>query len=87
MADQLYLSVGELATRYSVSKRTIWRWVAEGHLPKPEELPGNIRRWLLVDVARIEEAARAANPNPTRTMVPAAGEAGRPAVAVSPRAT
>jgi|KBSMisStandDraft_5_1062788.scaffolds.fasta_scaffold3029411_2 prophage regulatory protein len=66
MAEQLYLSVADLATRYSVSKRTIWRWVAEGHLPKPEQLPGNVRRWLLVDVERIEERARAANPNSTR---------------------
>jgi len=66
MSEQLYPSVSDLATRYSVSKRTIWRWVAEGHLPQAEQLPGNVRRWLLVDVERIEEAARAANPNPTR---------------------
>jgi predicted DNA-binding transcriptional regulator AlpA len=46
MTEQLYLSVADLATRYSVSTRTIWRWVAEGHLPQPEQLPGNVRRWL-----------------------------------------
>jgi predicted DNA-binding transcriptional regulator AlpA len=63
---QLYLSAADLATRYGVSKRTIWRWVTEGNLPKAEELPGNVRRWLLADIERIEEAARAANPNPTR---------------------
>jgi predicted DNA-binding transcriptional regulator AlpA len=38
MTEQLYLSAADLATRYSVSKRTIWRWVADGHLPQPEEL-------------------------------------------------
>jgi len=59
MATQLYLSARDLATRYGVSVRTVWRWVADGHLPKPEELPGNVRRWLLVDIERIEEAARA----------------------------
>jgi predicted DNA-binding transcriptional regulator AlpA len=59
MTEQLYLSATDLAKRYGVSKRTIWRWVTEGHLPKPEELPGNVRRWLLADLERIEEVARA----------------------------
>jgi predicted DNA-binding transcriptional regulator AlpA len=66
MAEQLYLSVADLATRYGVSKRTVWNWVAAGHLPQPEQLPGNVRRWLLADVELIEERARAANPNSTR---------------------
>jgi len=60
MAAKLYLSPKDLAERYSVSRRTVWRWVSEGHLPKPEELPGNIRRWRLADIEAIEEAARAA---------------------------
>jgi prophage regulatory protein len=59
MSEQ-YLSVKDMATRYSVSKRTIWRWVADEHLPKPEELPGNVRRWLLSEIEAIEHKARAA---------------------------
>lgn len=58
MADKLYLSVRDLATRYSVSVRTVWRWAASGALPKPEALQGSVRRWLLADIERIEQAAR-----------------------------
>ena len=60
MTEQLYLSAADLATRYNVSKRTVWRWVAQGNMPKPEELPGNVRRWRLADIERIEAAAHAA---------------------------
>jgi predicted DNA-binding transcriptional regulator AlpA len=59
-AGQLYLSPAGLAKRYSVTRRTIWNWVKAGHLPEPERLPGTVRRWLVADIVRIEEAARAA---------------------------
>lgn len=60
MTAQLYLSAADLATRYGVSRRTVWRWVALGKLPRPEQLPGNVRRWLLSDIEALEEAARVA---------------------------
>jgi predicted DNA-binding transcriptional regulator AlpA len=30
---------------YCVSKRTIWRWVREGRLPRPLAITRRIRRW------------------------------------------
>lgn len=35
----------ELATHYSVSRATIWRWVNEGKLPKPVKLSAGVTRW------------------------------------------
>lgn len=58
MAEKLYLSAKDLATRYSVSRRTIWNWVTSGKLPKPEYLADSpsFPRWRLVDIERIEAA-------------------------------
>ena len=43
----------------SIYPRKTLRSSAGGYLPKPQELPGNTRRWVLADIVRIEEAARA----------------------------
>jgi predicted DNA-binding transcriptional regulator AlpA len=39
------LTLVNLVEIYSVSKRTIWRWVAEGKIPRPYALSRRIRRW------------------------------------------
>ena len=44
------LTLHDLVTIYSVSKRTIWRWVAEGRLPRPLAVTRRIRRWKACEI-------------------------------------
>ena len=39
------LTLLNLVEIYCVSKRTIWRWVAEGRIPRPYAVSRRIRRW------------------------------------------
>ena len=39
------LTLVNLVEIYSVSKRTIWRWVAEGRIPQPYAVSRRTRRW------------------------------------------
>jgi predicted DNA-binding transcriptional regulator AlpA len=39
------LTLADLIEIYCVSKRTIWRWVAEGRIPGPYAITRRIRRW------------------------------------------
>jgi predicted DNA-binding transcriptional regulator AlpA len=39
------LTMADLTCLYCVSKRTIWRWVAEGRIPPPLAVTRRIRRW------------------------------------------
>lgn len=62
--DRRYVSDGQLAERYSVSRSTIWRWTAKGHLPAPIHLSPGCTRWDLVaieqrdvDLSRSQSAA------------------------------
>lgn len=50
----VYVSDQQLAERYSVSRATIWRWVAKGLLPKPCRLSEGCTRWSLQEVEAIE---------------------------------
>lgn len=46
-----YLSDGQLAKRYSVSKVTIWRWSKQDpSFPKPKKFSPGCTRWLLAEV-------------------------------------
>lgn len=47
-----------LAERYQVSRQTIWRWVREGHLPKPVKLATGSTRWPETEIIKFEEAAK-----------------------------
>lgn len=38
-----YLSDKTLATKFEVSRATIWRWVKEGKLPHPVKINGSTR--------------------------------------------
>jgi prophage regulatory protein len=49
-----YLSDKLLATRFSVSRATIWRWLAENKLPKPIKLAAGTTRWRLADIEQWE---------------------------------
>lgn len=49
-----YLSVKQLAARYSASVPTIWRWARETDFPSPVKLGPNVTRWRLEDVEKWE---------------------------------
>lgn len=50
----LYLSVDQVATRFNVSKDTIWRWKRNGEFPAPVKLGGTTTRWRLADIEEYE---------------------------------
>ena len=50
----LYLSVEQVAKRFSVSKDTIWRWKRNGEFPAPVKLGGTTTRWRLADIEEYE---------------------------------
>ena len=52
--NQHYLSDKEVAARYSISRATVWRWVNEGHFPKPIKLGANVTRWKESDLSQWE---------------------------------
>ena len=56
--DSQFVSDREAAAWYAVSRPTIWRWVSEGHFPKPIKLSPGCSRWRKSDLLAWE-AARA----------------------------
>ena len=40
-----YLRAQELATMLAVHRTTLWRWVHDGHLPRPVRLGPNTVAW------------------------------------------
>ena len=44
-----YLDIHQVATRYSIKRRTVWRWVKQGILPAPVYFagPGSGGKWPL----------------------------------------
>lgn len=52
--SKLYLSVKEVAGRYSSSTPSIWRWVQLGRFPKPVKLNGTSTRWKVSDLEEWE---------------------------------
>jgi prophage regulatory protein len=49
-----FLTVEQVAQRYSVSKDTIWRWRRERDFPRPVKLGGKTTRWRLCDLEEWE---------------------------------
>lgn len=45
-----YLTDRQAATRYSVSRNTVWRWAKDGGFPKPVQLSPQCTRWRLADL-------------------------------------
>ena len=52
-SPRTYVQDTHLASRYGVSRATIWRWVSEGRLPKPIKLTPGCSRWNLQDPALV----------------------------------
>lgn len=55
----LWASDKQLAERFDVSRSTIWRWAAEGIIPKPRKLSPGCTRWKLADLEQFEQEAAA----------------------------
>ncbi|MBX3412777.1 MAG: helix-turn-helix domain-containing protein [Pirellulales bacterium] len=63
----LLISADELATILGTSKRTVWRLLSAGLLPRPVHL-GKSTRWRLDEVHRwIDSGCPTANNSPTAT--------------------
>lgn len=45
-----YVSDKFCSIRYEISRATWWRWVREGHAPKPYRFTSQCTRWKLSDV-------------------------------------
>jgi prophage regulatory protein len=56
--EQQYLTDRDLAARYGISRRTVWRWVTEGKLPQPEKLTDRCSRWIRTEIEQLELEAR-----------------------------
>ena len=52
--DERYLTVGEVAKRFGVSRPTIWRWAKAGGFPSPFEVSSGTTRWRLSDLRAFE---------------------------------
>lgn len=52
-----FVSVTQLAERYSVSPDTVWRWTRKGLLPKPVKINPQVVRWDL-DLVEARDAER-----------------------------
>ena len=42
-----YVTDRQLEVRYQVHRTTVWRWVREGVIPRPEEIAPGTTRWNL----------------------------------------
>ena len=56
---KVYLTDREVAARYGVSRPTVWRWLRVGHLPPPETIGPNTKRWRLATLEGWDEQREA----------------------------
>jgi prophage regulatory protein len=57
--DKIYFTDREVAARYGVSRPTVWRWLRVGHLPSPETIGPNTKRWKLATLDGWDEQREA----------------------------
>lgn len=57
--DNIFLSVDQVAERFSVSKDSIYRWKRNGDFPKAVKLGPGTTRWRLSDLEDWEKTRRA----------------------------
>ena len=57
---KLFLSVNQLAERWSVHRATIWEWAKNGTIPKPVKLSPACTRFRLSDIEAHESKSQAA---------------------------
>ena len=63
-SPSIYAQDIHLASRYSVTRATIWRWAAEGRIPQPIKLSPGCARWRIVDLESFEQ--KVSNTRPER---------------------
>ena len=51
-----YLTDRDLASRFGVTRQTVWRWARADDFPKPLSLSAGTSRWRLEDIERWETA-------------------------------
>jgi prophage regulatory protein len=51
-----YISDDQLASRFSVTRQTIWAWVKSSNFPPPLKLSKGTSRWLLSAVKNWEQS-------------------------------
>ena len=44
----------DLAARYNIHRKTVWRWTREGRLPKPKRLAPGTVRWDIAEIERFD---------------------------------
>lgn len=54
MLTETHSSVKQIANRYSVHEKTIWRWTRNGQFPRPVRLTPGCVRWRESDLAEWE---------------------------------
>lgn len=52
----MFLTDHQIASRFAVSRATVWRWVQRDSFPQPVRLSPGVTRWRLADVERWEAA-------------------------------
>lgn len=52
----MFLSDKQIASRYSVARSTIWRWVKTSDFPAPLKLATGCSRWRMADVEEWEKS-------------------------------
>ncbi len=40
-----YLTDRQVAARYSIARTTVWKWAADGVIPRPVKIAPNAARW------------------------------------------
>ncbi len=73
MIENTYVSVTQLARRYSVDRSTIWRWVQRGTLPQPVLLSEQCTRWSMDAIEAFEREREAIKETPQTKRAELAG--------------
>lgn len=50
LPDEAYIRLPQVAALFGVSKATIWRWAAEGRIPKQRKLSPGVAAWQVGEV-------------------------------------
>jgi len=51
-----YMRAQQLAEFLAIGRSTVWRWVANGNLPKPIKLTGGVSVWRTEDIISLTKA-------------------------------
>ena len=54
-----FLDIREVASRYGVTRATVWSWMQQGVIPQPMRITPGCSRWSLEDLKVWEDEKRA----------------------------